>query len=80
MDGGEVVFVEVKTRGGRGFGGPEEAVTWQKRVRLRQSAHAWLTEHRVLGRPYRIDVVAVIARPGREPEIEHFENAVGEAG
>lgn len=81
LDGREVVFVEVKTRRGRGFGAPEDAITWQKREHLRRCAWAWMADHRLNGRPFRIDVVSVLAgRPGAEPAIDHFENAVGEAG
>jgi len=40
--GGLVVFCEVKTRGGDGFGGGHEAVTWRKRSKLRQLGEAFL--------------------------------------
>jgi putative endonuclease len=81
LDGREVVFVEVKTRRGRGFGAPEDAITWQKREHLRRCAWAWMADHRLNGRPFRIDVVSVlVGRPGAEPIIVHFENAVGETG
>ncbi|MDR7329604.1 YraN family protein [Corynebacterium guangdongense] len=39
--GGEVVFVEVKTRSGRGFGGAE-AVSGRKFARMRRTAARWL--------------------------------------
>ena len=38
---GTIVFVEVKTRSGRGFGGAE-AVTGRKLARLRRAAARWL--------------------------------------
>lgn len=74
MDGGEVVFVEVKTRRSADYGPPEEAVTRTKREHLRRSALAWLDAHRAAGRPYRIDVIAVDGAA-----IRHVRDAVGEA-
>lgn len=79
-DGREVVFIEVKTRRGRGYGSPEEAVTWRKREHLRRSALAWMTAHGSAASSYRIDVVSVLLTPGSAALIEHFENAVGETG
>jgi putative endonuclease len=74
MDGGEVVFVEVKTRRGSAYGHPEEAVTRAKRDHLRRSSLAWLDAHRMAGRPYRIDVIAVEGQA-----VYHVRDAVGEA-
>jgi putative endonuclease len=72
---GVTVFVEVKTRSGLGYGFPEEAVTATKRAHLLDSVKFfWQSESGIEG-DWRIDVVAVIGRPGRgEPQIEHFEN------
>lgn len=70
-----LVFVEVKMRTGRGFGGPEEAVTMAKQRQIRKVAQGYLLKHR-LGEPAcRFDVIAI--RPGETApfEIEHFENA-----
>lgn len=79
--GSEVVFIEVKTRRGAGFGAPEESITYAKRVRLRRSAFAWMDRSRLGDMPYRIDVIAVtVGAPGAPARIEHFENAVGDAG
>ncbi|HET7274594.1 MAG TPA: YraN family protein [Longimicrobiaceae bacterium] len=73
---GEVVaFVEVKTRSGRGYGHPLEAITWKKRREIQQVAAAWVDRH---GRPeytYRFDAVAVQAMAGREPILDHVEDA-----
>ena len=74
-DGGELVFVEVKTRRGTGFGRPEEAVGAEKRRHLVKAARAWLYERRMEGTPARFDVVSILLRPGSDPEIEHLENA-----
>lgn len=73
--GGELVFAEVKTRSGLGFGRPEEAVTPEKQRNLVRAAGAYLHERRLEGSPCRFDVVSVLLRPGHEPEIEHIKHA-----
>lgn len=72
--GGEIVFVEVKTRTGTGFGRPEEAVTPEKQRNVIKAAKAFLYERHLEGSPCRFDVVAILLRGG-QPEIEHFKNA-----
>ncbi len=75
-DGGELVFVEVKTRRGLGFGRPEAAVDRPKQEAILRTAEAYLHERRLTGAPCRFDVIAITLGAG-EPEIEHFENAFG---
>ena len=72
--GGEVVFVEVKTRQGLEFGRPEDAVTPEKQQQIARVAEAFLYERRLSGVPCRFDVVAILLEKG-EPAIEHFKNA-----
>lgn len=55
----DLVFVEVKTRSGSGYGHPLEAITGEKGYRLRQLAYAWCAEHTGDYRSLRIDAVAV---------------------
>ena len=43
--GGTVVFCEVKSKGGPGFGDPLEMVTEEKVRRVRRAAEAWLAAH-----------------------------------
>ena len=74
-DGGEIVFVEVKTRSGTGFGRPEEAVTEAKQRQLFRAAEAFMHERKLEGALARFDVVAILIRHGGRPEIRHFENA-----
>jgi putative endonuclease len=73
---GEVVaFVEVKTRGGMGYGHPLEAITRKKRKEIQTVAAAWIKE---FGRPrdvYRFDAVAILLPAGGQPVIEHVEDA-----
>ncbi len=79
-DGGEIVFVEVKTRQGSAYGFPEEAVTFAKRQRLRFAAHAYLTAHGLHGRPYRFDVISVTVPRLGPPRLARFRSAIGERG
>ena len=72
-DGGELVFVEVKTRSSVAFGHPLESVTPVKLARLRRLAAAWCEAHPGGHDRIRIDVIAVIAPRAGEVEIEHLE-------
>lgn len=71
--GADTVFVEVKTRAGRGFGHPFESITHAKLARLRALASTWCAAHDGPHGRVRIDVIAVIAARGAEPTIEHLE-------
>jgi putative endonuclease len=75
LDGETLVFVEVKTRSGKAFGLPQEAVGWHKARKLRQLALTYLKRSRHQG-PMRFDVVAIIKRVGDPPAIEHIKNAI----
>lgn len=55
-----IVFCEVKTRTTTAFGLPQEAVTHDKRQRIRQLAAKWLEESPVRARQIRFDVAAVL--------------------
>ncbi|KUI32257.1 hypothetical protein AU196_22060 [Mycobacterium sp. IS-1742] len=70
--GSAVVFVEVKTRTGDGFGGLAEAVTPQKVRRLRRLAGLWLAGQETRWAAVRIDVIGV-RLGGRVPVIHHLE-------
>lgn len=76
-DAVELVFVEVKARRSSTLGPPEISVTPKKQAHLLAAAQAYLTAHPELPRDFRIDVIAVTARPqAPSPEIVHFENAL----
>ena len=75
QDGGELVFVEVKTRSGTGFGRPEDAVTEVKQHHVIRAAKAYLHEQRMTGTPCRFDVIAILLRGNEDPEITHFKDA-----
>jgi putative endonuclease len=73
-DGGQLVFVEVKTRSGDGFGGPEEAVNRDKQRILVRCAGAYMT---AIGYAWevRFDIVAVVLQNGRLVALRHIEDA-----
>lgn len=68
-----VIFVEVKTRSGDGYGGWAEAVTAIKVRRLRRLAGLWLAGQDERWAAIRIDVIGV--RVGRRPvpELTHLQ-------
>lgn len=72
--GGEIVFVEVKTRRGETYGVPEASVTEEKKESLVEVARAYLHERKLEGAPARFDVVGVLL-DGDEPRISHYKNA-----
>ncbi len=71
-DRDHVVAVEVKTRSGRGYGTPFEAITARKAGRLRTLLLRWVREHAPVSGALRIDAVAVTILPGEAPKIEHL--------
>lgn len=71
-DDGTVVFVEVKTRTGDGFGGLAQAVTPRKLRRIRRLAGIWLAGQDTCWPRLRIDVVGVRLGRRPEPEVTHL--------
>jgi putative endonuclease len=76
-DGRDLVFVEVKGKRGVSHGAPLEMVDRRKRDHLLQAALIYLSTAEWRGRSCRFDVVAVMARPGEEPGIDHLKDAFG---
>lgn len=68
-----VVFVEVKTRTGDGFGGLPYAVPPPKVRRLRLLAGAWLAGQHNRFQDIRLDVIGVRIGRRRSPEICHLQ-------
>jgi len=71
---GSLVFVEVKTRATKDFGGPAAAVHEKKQRQLSRVALLYLNQKRIRDIPARFDVVAVDLS-GMEPRIEVIQNA-----
>jgi putative endonuclease len=78
--GAEVVFVEVKTRAGTGYGHPLAAITAAKRREIERVARHWLQQHGQTGQRYRFDAVGIVVGRGSDPVVSHVPNAwrVGE--
>ena len=74
-EGDALVFCEVKTRRGVGFGHPVEAVTVAKQRRLRVLAQRWLAAHDEHAPDLRFDVVGVLVRPSRPALVTHLRAA-----
>jgi len=55
-----IVFCEVKTRSSDAFGTPEEAISHDKRDRIRRLAARWLETSPVRPRQIRFDVAAIL--------------------
>jgi len=72
--GTTLVFCEVKTRSGRSFGEPFEAVTRRKQTRIRRLAARWLRERGpivgVRAVEVRFDVASILGR-----QVEVLEGA-----
>jgi putative endonuclease len=74
---GCLVFVEVRTKTGPGFGTPEESVTAAKQEKLVAVAMSYLQAHDDPPTEWRIDVVAIEVSPkGRVTRAELIQNAV----
>src|ERR687885_710793 len=71
---GLLVFCEVKTRAGTSFGGGFDAVTRQKRGKLRRLAEAFLVTERPPHTQVRFDVASVHVRDDTIA-VELFEDA-----
>ena len=73
--GGEVVFVEVKTRSSEAFGRPFSSIDKRKRRALSRAAWGYLKRMRPKPSYFRFDVVEVVGNPERrDPVIRHIEN------
>lgn len=75
LDGRTVVFVEVKTRRGAGYGSPLEAVDARKQRQIIRVAKSFLAHHRLHDREARFDVVGVW-RDGDRLVCELVRNAI----
>jgi putative endonuclease len=70
-----LVFVEVRTRRGIGFGSPAESITPRKRQRMATVAQFFLSRRRLTDLPCRFDVVEVLRRPGAGLDLRHIVDA-----
>jgi putative endonuclease len=73
--GRTLVFCEVKTRRGSGFGGPHESVDPRKQRKLRLLAEAFLAAHPGMAEDVRFDVASVTHEGSGPPFVHVFEDA-----
>ncbi|QAY61157.1 YraN family protein [Microbacterium protaetiae] len=74
--GGNLVFVEVKTRRTDLFGDPLAAVDARKRARIWGLAHMWCAAHPAdaRGRRCRLDVIGITGSDPATARLEHMED------
>lgn len=70
-----LVFVEVKTRTGGGYGHPASSVTYHKQRQISKSAQYYLADHNLFDTPARFDVISIVIDPVQGPLIEIIPNA-----
>lgn len=76
-EGGDVVFVEVKTRRGVAYGLPEEAVTLSKQRKLIAAAQTYLAQAETPEASWRIDVVGIaLSTSGKLEEVRIHRHAL----
>ena len=76
VEGGMIVFVEVKSRASNVYGHPEDRVDRKKQRTLRRIAELYIEQRRLFDQPCRFDVVALTASPDRDGwDIELFQDA-----
>jgi putative endonuclease len=72
--GETTIFVEVKTRTSNTMGLPEESITPRKREHMIACAEHYAAEHEIDN--WQIDVISIEGKPGTQPKITYFENAI----
>lgn len=68
------IFIEVKTRTSDKMGMPEDSITARKRLHMLSAAEHYAMEHEI--DHWQIDVISIEGKPGMEPKITYFENAI----
>lgn len=76
----ELLFVEVKTRRGTGFGLPQEAVGLRKQQQIIRTAQWYLKQGKYAKLQPRFDVVAILCQSDEKITIQHLPNAFGLTG
>lgn len=71
-----LVIVEVKTRRSRRRDDALSALTDKKRERLLAAAYAYLAAHDLEQIAWRVDAIGITLPHGKEPQIEHVEDAL----
>lgn len=69
-----LVFVEVKTRNGTGFGFPEDAVGPRKQDMMKVAAALFMADNPAFTK-VQFDIVSILIKGGNLKEIVHIEDA-----
>ena len=77
-EGGQLVFIEVKTRRSDSMGAPSEALTFQKRRHIVNTAKAYIQRYGIQNMSCRFDVVSILMPLAEEPVIGLIRDAFGE--
>ncbi|MBN1325566.1 YraN family protein [Candidatus Falkowbacteria bacterium] len=73
----QIIFVEVKTRLGRNFGLPEDALNFNKSKKIKDTALEYLTKNNINSDNYRFDLVAIeIDKIKKRAQIRHYKNVI----
>ncbi|VAX24890.1 hypothetical protein MNBD_NITROSPINAE04-2218 [hydrothermal vent metagenome] len=75
IDGGALVFIEVKTRSGHSHGKPAEAIDKNRRARMRKAGELYAMYKRLKGVSIRFDVVTVDFADDPKGKVEIIKNA-----
>ncbi len=78
MEKGEIVFVEVKTRGSADFGMPEEAIDSRKKRKILNVGLCYIKKKNISGRDLRIDVVSILVKDKADITVNLIKDAFGE--
>ncbi|MEK7702368.1 MAG: YraN family protein [Nitrospirota bacterium] len=73
-EGKTLVFIEVKARASKLFGGPEAAVDFKKQQKINRVALFYLQQKKITDSPCRFDVVGIV-KTGQEHTITLYQNA-----
>lgn len=74
QQGDVTIFVEVKTLTSSKNFFPEHNITSRKQEHMLHAAEHYAAEHDI--NHWQIDVISIEGKPGMEPLVTHFENAI----
>lgn len=74
QQGDTAVFIEVKTLTSSGNFFPEQQITARKREHMLHAAQHYAAQNAV--DQWRIDAISIEGKPGSDPVVTHFENAI----
>lgn len=75
-DGGEWVFVEVKTRRSDRMGDAVSGMTRRKTGRMSRAVTEYIACHGLENRPIRLDLVAIDFTSDEVPDIKHYPGGI----